>query len=636
MPPRPTFNQFISDIFLQSKYHFNYGRASYESLGPHISAICPVHGKIQLDIRAHKKGGGCKKCSLVSGGQKHTYKKLIKAKKIIKDKYKGNIEVDYSTFTSARNKVRAVCDAHGEFFTSFTQLVGRHKHGCPNCAAKQRGAAKRISEEEIIKRITEKFGYKYQVKETFIKKEATWITVICKEHGEFQVRAVSFIKNSVGCKKCADSSTGELKRLTQAEVIDKLEKKYPNKFDYSLVEFKNIRTAIKLRCIEHKNIFEMTVKDLLNKAVIYACPECSPLKPLTFEEFDEVASSITADRYIFIEDTYKGLSKEVSACCKEHKIIFKVWADSVLKFGSGCPLCENSHRGGSWAQRNIAEALSDSDINFLYNDRKTLEGKEIDIHLPEHNLGIEYNGLYWHSEECKDVKDAKWHMLNKQLMGREKEIFIAHFDSSIPNHKIINYALFRCGKIKSVYGRKTKVVDVPKSTAVEFYDQYHIQGAAKGCIYYGLEYEGELAAVIAFSRANSERGNKDPNRWELRRLAFKSSVVGGASKLFKHFLRNHKEVTSIISYSDNRWFDGKVYGILGFELVKESGPDYAYTKNGKLFHKAQFRHAVMKTRKNFNYDAKMTEAENTKANRFYKIWDCGKKKWEYTVNGTSE
>lgn len=32
------------------------------------------------------------------------------------------------------------------------------------------------------------------------------------------------------------------------------------------------------------------------------------------------------------------------------------------------------------------------------NDRHLLDGKELDIVLPDHKLAIEFDGLYWHNE----------------------------------------------------------------------------------------------------------------------------------------------------------------------------------------------------------------------------------------------
>ena len=51
---------------------------------------------------------------------------------------------------------------------------------------------------------------------------------------------------------------------------------------------------------------------------------------------------------------------------------------------------------------------------ILENDRKQLEGKEIDIFLPELNLGIEFDGSYWHSSEKAKERDEHKNQLCEQ------------------------------------------------------------------------------------------------------------------------------------------------------------------------------------------------------------------------------
>jgi hypothetical protein len=40
--------------------------------------------------------------------------------------------------------------------------------------------------------------------------------------------------------------------------------------------------------------------------------------------------------------------------------------------------------------------------NIVYNDRKTLKPYEIDVYLPDYNLGFEYNGKGWHIDNERD------------------------------------------------------------------------------------------------------------------------------------------------------------------------------------------------------------------------------------------
>jgi len=56
------------------------------------------------------------------------------------------------------------------------------------------------------------------------------------------------------------------------------------------------------------------------------------------------------------------------------------------------------------------------------NNRSVLNCLELDIYLPEYNVAIEFNGLYWHSELYKE----KDYHLNKTLECKKKGVDLLH------------------------------------------------------------------------------------------------------------------------------------------------------------------------------------------------------------------
>jgi hypothetical protein len=79
----------------------------------------------------------------------------------------------------------------------------------------------------------------------------------------------------------------------------------------------------------------------------------------------------------------------------------------------------------------------------------------------------------------------------------------------------------------------------------------------------------------------------------------------------------------IVSWSDNRWSEGKVYEALGFYLEEELGPDYSYVKDRQRISKqsCQKKHLFKKGA------VGDTELEMAKSLGYSRIWDCGKKRW---------
>jgi len=73
-------------------------------------------------------------------------------------------------------------------------------------------------------------------------------------------------------------------------------------------------------------------------------------------------------------------------------------------------------------EKILYDWLKTYNLNLKSNDRTILDGLELDIYLPEYKLGIEFNGLYWHSELFKN----KDYHLNKTLECKKRNIELLH------------------------------------------------------------------------------------------------------------------------------------------------------------------------------------------------------------------
>ena len=80
------------------------------------------------------------------------------------------------------------------------------------------------------------------------------------------------------------------------------------------------------------------------------------------------------------------------------------------------------------------------------------------------------------------------------------------------------------------------------------------------------------------------------NSYELLRFCNKlnTTVIGGASKLFQHFL-THYQPSKIISYADRRWSNGQLYFNLGFKHTHNSGINYFYIVDGCREYRYKYR-----------------------------------------------
>lgn len=71
-----------------------------------------------------------------------------------------------------------------------------------------------------------------------------------------------------------------------------------------------------------------------------------------------------------------------------------------------CPHCYKAHY--SKKEKEVLEYVkSIYHDDIIENDRIQLEGKELDIYLPKLNLGVEFNGDFWHSSEEAKQRDTE-------------------------------------------------------------------------------------------------------------------------------------------------------------------------------------------------------------------------------------
>lgn len=261
-------------------------------------------------------------------------------------------------------------------------------------------------------------------------------------------------------------------------------------------------------------------------------------------------------------------------------------------------------------------------------DRKILKGKEIDIFIPELNIGIEYNGNIFHTEwgggKSKNYHLFKTEECKKQGVGLihifEDEFFLK---KDIVFNKI-KHLLNIDENLPKIYGRKCEIKKIYSHISNEFLDTYHIQGKVAATVYYGAYYENKLIGVMTFKTENN--GN-----WELTRFASDYNYIccGVGGKLFKQFIKDYNP-NVIKSFADRRWTINErnnLYIQLGFEFDSYTPPDYRYYNSSKdryqRFHKFGFRKQLLLRKYPNILTPEMTETEMAKKLGYDRIWDCG-------------
>ena len=292
-----------------------------------------------------------------------------------------------------------------------------------------------------------------------------------------------------------------------------------------------------------------------------------------------------------------------------------------------CLICNPILSGRSNMEIDLLEFIKENYNGNILTNEKFIIDKELDIYLPDINLAFEFNGLYWHSEL---YKENNYH-LEKTKSCLDKGINLFHIweDDWIYKGDIVkSMILNKLGKTPNkIFARKTiiKVIDDNKLVR-DFLDKNHIQGFVGSKIKIGLFYNNELVSLMTFGNLRKSLGQKsEEGSYELLRFCnvLNTTVIGGASKLFKYFLNNYNP-NQIISYSDLSRSNGNMYQQLGFKLSHNSDPNYYYIIDDVRKHRFNFRKDRL-VKEGFNPNK--TEIQIMNERGFYRIFDCGMQKW---------
>lgn len=299
----------------------------------------------------------------------------------------------------------------------------------------------------------------------------------------------------------------------------------------------------------------------------------------------------------------------------------------------------------STMEQEVLEFLKQMDPSavIIHNDRKIIAPKEIDIYLPEYKLGFECNPTITHNSSAPDpwgnLTDYKYHQ--KKTDDSEKAgIQLFHiFGYEWTNKREILKSMIRnlMGKsTDTIYARNLYIRHVSMNDAKDFLNKNHRQGFARSSMQLGLYTKtNELVSLMTFSPVRHTLGKSNSfNGWELVRFCSKlnTNVIGGASKLFKHFLSDNPDIKNIVSFSDRSHTKGNLYQTLGFTETNRSDPSYVWVR---LADDTYFSRVVCQKRylpkllNDSDLDLSRTEREIMISHGYVQVFDSGVIRWEY-------
>lgn len=257
------------------------------------------------------------------------------------------------------------------------------------------------------------------------------------------------------------------------------------------------------------------------------------------------------------DENYNGKNTTIKYLCEK----FQLGQTLLTKVHQELGINVSNPKGVSAIEEKLRNAITEF-ATVTSNAKQVIPPKEIDIWLPEFNLAIEVNGLYWHSK-FSGGKDRLYHY-NKMISCKEKGIRLLQFwDFEIEKNFDLVLSMIKnaCGLTSTrIYARKCEPCKISRREALEFIRHNHLNPNCKGSSYLALKYEGEIVACMVLGKSRFDKNNIT----EIIRFCTQrgTTVVGGFSKLLKY-----QPSDVVLSYSDNRYSEGNVYLKNDFELM---------------------------------------------------------------------
>jgi len=227
---------------------YDYSLVQYSRVDGKVKIICRQHGVFEQRAGNHLNGQGCPKCKNLDLDEF-----IARSKAVHGDTY----DYSKSVFSTTQQKVNILCKEHGEFW----QVANSHMkgHGCAKCHKESR------FKTDFVNRATIVHKGKYTYGKSIYTKSVNKVTITCPIHGDFDQVALSHLRGR-GCPKCKADS----RRITN--FVERCKKTHGDRYDYSLVDYKDCRLPVKIICPVH-GVFEQNASKHERGS---GCPDCAP------------------------------------------------------------------------------------------------------------------------------------------------------------------------------------------------------------------------------------------------------------------------------------------------------------------------------------------------------------------------
>lgn len=250
-------------------------------------------------------------------------------------------------------------------------------------------------------------------------KKVWWKCNVCQNEWKASPNSRS---RGYGCPKCGTKRATENRIVAYVSKVGSLADLHPNLLEewcYELNEVSPNAVASQCnkkawwKCKDCGNIWQAVIQSRTKYGI--GCPECGKKLAIKNREIKKLQKGSLEQTHPYIlkewdfdrnEITPNSITSHYSKkvhwiCVKGHQ--WQAPVNRRIRLGIGCPICAKEG-GTSFAEQTLyyyINSIISSENRYIHN------GFEIDIFIPSLNVGIEYDGLYYHKSEKAFTKEKK-------------------------------------------------------------------------------------------------------------------------------------------------------------------------------------------------------------------------------------
>jgi hypothetical protein len=506
-----------------------------------------------------------------------------------------------------------------------------------------------MTDSEFKEKVKNLVGNEYTFLEPY---KANTFKIKCRHNTckhEFYTTPYKFLQLKHYCPKCAIKEasirSANTRRKPNSQFVQEVKDLVGDEYTF-LEEYKSNLKPLQIRHNLCNGEYHVRPYDFLKAG--QRCPYCylANKRKAGKENFLRILKEENNNEYKLIGE-YANTKTKVKLL---HTVCNKTYLVKPNDFQQGhrCPYCatrdSNRHKENGFIQYMKDEY----DTKIQVNTRHILSGnKELDVYIPEANVAIEFDGLYWHRYIPDNSRGKNYH-LDKTMECEAKGIQLIHiFEDEWDKKKNIVKSkidhIICADENPVIYARKCYVEEISTSDKNQFLEENHIQGKDQSKIKLGLWYPTEngdrLVSVMTFCKPRKALGHSKDSEYdyELSRFAndIEFRVLGSFGKLFKYFKDNY-EFHKIITYGNRKWTYkyNSIYLQNGFTMKdKPTKPNYWYFHRNNddiLYYRYTYRKSELKRLFPDIYDDNKTEVHIMEEANYLRIFDCGNFVYEYT------